>query len=365
MKYIAMYLPQYYRTDYNDRWWGEGYTDWVAARKAKPFFKGHMVPEEPLNDNYYDLSDPDAKALKWQADLAKSHGIYGFAIYHYWFRGRKVLEKPPKILLDHPEIDINYSFCWDNNQWTKSWYGNKKEVIISQDYGDEEVWKQHFFDLLPFFRDERYIKKGNKPVFHIYAVEQIPCLREMAETWNNLAKENGFNGVYIIACNNYHRIEDENPAIDAYYNFEPNHAIGLPQNKVYFKIFIWWKQKLLRLINRLSGKDLFLGKRSIKRLYDLILTDHEFPHHDKPVYPGICVNYDDTPRRQADGMCYAGNSPELFGKTLRKLREQKEGSKDGEFLYINAWNEWGECAHLEPDKLNGYGYLEAVKLSLE
>lgn len=370
MKYLAMYLPQYYQTDYNDRWWGEGYTDWVAAKKAKPYFKGHQVPEEPLNDNYYDLSDPKAETIKWQADLAKKYGIYGFVIYHYWFNGRKVLEKPPEILLNHPEIDIYYSFCWDNNQWAKNWYGNKKEIIIPQDYGNKDTWTQHFNDLLPFFKDPRYIKKDNKPVFHIYAVYLIKCLREMIKTWDDLAKENGFDGVYIVVCNCYHEIEDNNPAIDAYYNFEPNHAIGLPQNKVYYKIFIWWKQKLLRQLNKLYRlkknrryNNLFLGKRSIRRLYDLILKDHEFTNTQKPVYPGICVNYDDTPRRQENGMCYVGNSPELFGRTLSAIRKQKEGTKDGEFLYINAWNEWGECAHLEPDKRNGYGLLEAISKS--
>ncbi|MCR5487755.1 MAG: glycoside hydrolase family 99-like domain-containing protein [Lachnospiraceae bacterium] len=359
IKILAMYLPQFYRTTYNDEWWGEGYTDWVAAKNAKSLFRGHIQPKTPMNDNYYDLSGQDGDVIRWQAELAKKYGIYGFCIYHYWFDGKKLLDTPVDILLSHPEIDIHFSLCWDSKQWTKGWYGTEETVLMPQEYGNEEVWKKHFKDMEKCFLDPRYIKRDNRPVFHIYTASKIPCLKEMVACWDSMAKAVGFKGIYIVACNNYGRVEEENPAIDAYYNFEPNHAIGEPRNKVYFKIFIWWKRKIIHVVNKAFHLSIFDGKRDIRRVYHLILTDRE-KKEGKKVFYGICPGYDDTPRKQEKGMVYCHASPALFERTLQKLIN-KSIRVGNEFIYINAWNEWGETAVLEPSQIDGYAYLMAVK----
>lgn len=109
MKILAFYLPQFHEIPENNAWWGKGYTEWNAVKNAKPFFRGHYQPKVPLNNNYYDLSLPDATTWKWQAQLAKEYKIDGFCIYHYWFKDcKKLLEKPAEILLAHPEIETQY-----------------------------------------------------------------------------------------------------------------------------------------------------------------------------------------------------------------------------------------------------------------
>ena len=120
MKIIANYLPQYHQTPYNDKWWGDGYTDWVAVKKAKPLFEGHQQPRIPMNENYYALDD--VEALQWQAKLAEEYGIYGFGIYHYWFsEEQNLLNTPARMLLEEQDIDINFMFIWDNDTWRRSW----------------------------------------------------------------------------------------------------------------------------------------------------------------------------------------------------------------------------------------------------
>ncbi len=361
MKVMCMYLPQFHTTPDNDKWWGKGYTDWVAARNAKPYYKKHMQPRVPLDGNYYDLADESAAVWKWQAELAEKYGIYGFCVYQYWFTGRKVLEKPLEILLRHKEIPLRYSICWANEAWERNWYGNAKEVLIPQEYGGKTEWKAHFDYLLQFFQDERYIRIGNKPVMHIYKAHKIDCLEEMKAYWDSLARENGFDGIYLIVGNTAGSIDEQSKAIDAYYNFEPNHVWGQKRNKVFVKL-LWWKKGLLNRLGKMTGKEYFTGRRSLKRVYRLILSERY--HTKKRVYLGICPEYDDTPRRQMQGVVYDDASPRRFGTVFYKLIK-KSVRMGSDAIYINAWNEWGETAVLEPDEYRGYAYLEQIRKALD
>lgn len=358
MKIVAFYLPQFYENEYNNKWWGEGYTDWVAAKNAQPLFRGHNQPRIPLDNNYYDLSDRDASVWKWQTDLAKEYGIYGFCIYHYWFAGKKVLDKPVEILRDHPEIDIHYSFCWDSSSWKRNWYGHtrEQEILIEQDYGDARMWEQHFNDLLPYFLDERYIKIENKPVFHIYKTADIPCIDEMKKCWDRLAKEHGFDGVYLISGDLGDR-DNEHKGINAYYNYEPNH--------IFHQYYSSWdvqrsviRAGIIKRINKYFGTSFFPDKRSAKKSYRLIEKGKE--SNNKKTFLGIFSDYDDTPRRQLKGTIYYQNKPKYFEHCLKKQIE-KSKEMGNEFLFITAWNEWGEGAYLEPDERLGTTYLEIIQ----
>ena len=160
MKIIAFYLPQFHNIPENDEWWGDGFTEWTNVKKAKPLYEGHMQPRVPLGGNYYNLLDDNVKI--WQADLAKKYGVYGFCYYHYWFNGKMLLEKPMEQMLANKEVDIPFCICWANEPWTKAWVGDERKLLIAQEYGQEEEWKQHFMYLLPFFKDERYITKNGK-----------------------------------------------------------------------------------------------------------------------------------------------------------------------------------------------------------
>lgn len=357
MKIVCFYLPQFHETEDNNKWWGKGFTDWVTTRNAHTLFKGHIQPRIPLEEKYYDLSEESGATIKWQAELAKKYGIDAFCIYHYWFGGKKELEKPAEILLEHKEIDIEYSFCWDSGSWKRTWFlcNNEQEVLVKQDYGNEKMWEKHFYDLLPYFMDKRYIKIDNKPVFHIYRSHIIGCLSDMKSCWEKLARENGFNGIYLIAGDVDNRVGDK--VIDSYYNYEPVHCFDIYRNCFSIRASVI-RAGIVKRINKICNQNIHADRRSARAMYKIIEKDDN--HSDVPVYYGSFVNYDDTPRRGEKGAVYCNNKPKYFEKNL-KIQIEKSLKMGNPFLYINAWNEWGEGAFLEPDVLNSYTYLEIVK----
>ena len=356
MKLLAIYLPQFHAIKENDVWWGEGYTEWTSVKRARPLFTGHYQPKVPLRAEYYDLSEEDAKTWKRQSKLARDYGLYGFCIYHYWFTGKQLLEKPMEILLQHGEVDINYCICWANESWTRTWYGLENEVLMAQEYGDETDWKAHFEYLLPFFQDKRYIKVDNKPVVNIYRSSDIKCLEEMLKYWNSLAKKEGFDGMYIVSANTAGKLEYRNNLIDASYNFEPgytlNHVLSkCMRNKINMNIL------LKTLYNKV------VSKKNVERVIDARVINNAMNQKkissEKPIYKGAFSMWDNTPRRDYKGLVYMNTTPQLFQEALSKIKGLIKN--EDEFVYINAWNEWGEGCYLEPDQVNEYAYLEAIK----
>lgn len=347
MKILSMYLPQYHRVKENDEWWGEGYTDWISAKNAVPLYEGHYQPHIPENQYYYDLTDK--RALEWQADLMKKYGVDGQCIYHYWFKdGRKILEKPAENLLKWKDIDMPFCFCWANQSWANSWSAvknaaiwcdareNKKKnetdngLLLEQQYGDEKEWKKHFDYLLMFFKDKRYIKINNKPVFVLYQALYITVLAEMSECWNRWAREEGFDGIYFIGVSN----KDET-LVDAVLYPGPQTAMsGMIQQL---------KESTPQILDYKAVWEKMIAKAYI----------------ENECMVGAFVGYDDTPRRGEKGVIIDNASPELFAKYLSKLLAINE-LHNQPFTFINAWNEWGEGMHLEPDEKNGRAYLEAV-----
>lgn len=200
MKVIAFYLPQFHETPENNEWWGQGFTEWNNMKAAKPLFEGHNQPRIPLNNNYYNLLDE--KTLEWQTKIAKEHGVYGFCCYHYWFGSKMLLEKPMEIYLKDKNCDLPFCFCWANETWTNAWAAeteSDRKTLIKQEYGDKEEWERHFQYLLPFFKDERYIKEGNKPLFVIYRPQYITELSARLAYYNKRAQEEGFDGLVFVA----------------------------------------------------------------------------------------------------------------------------------------------------------------------
>lgn len=362
MKVMCMYLPQYHRFPENDEWWGEGYTEWVAVKRAKPLFKGHDEPRIPLNNRYYDLDNEGLETLKWQAELAKKYGIYGFSIYQYYFNGKTLMAKPLEILRDHPEIDIHYNICWANETWTRTWYGLSNQILIAQEYGNEDDWNKYFDYLLTFFKDERYIKVDNKPVFQIYKTFDIPCLADMLKLFNKRAKEAGFDGVYVVSGMTAAGVEDRKELVDAFYYFEP--GFTLKNGFGSFDRLCYNAGTLIRSVrNKLLGKKFgyILERRISAKKIVKSITDRSYSENE---FPGLIPDWDNTPRRDYKGLCYMGTSPKLLENALRILKSKKDGHKV-DFVYINAWNEWGEGAYIEPDEGRGYEYLEAIKRVVE
>lgn len=350
---MCMYLPQYHAIKENDEWWGIGYTEWTAVKNAKPMFPGHNQPKIPMNHNYYDLVEDGMNTWRWQAGLAKEYGVYGFCIYHYWFEGKQLLERPMEILRDNPDIDINYSICWANETWRRTWYGQKMEILMKQTYGNEKAWENHFRYLLTFFKDKRYIKIDNKPVIHIYHSQEIDHLDEMVKLWNHLAKKAGFNGIYLVSGATSAGIDGRKQLIDAYYYFEPGYTLKQDMG-CYQKSLYSYQVVVKKLINRVFHKTILEHKINGSALWKRIEKRKLESNH----FPGTFPQWDNTPRTGNIGLYYGNTTPELFKKHMEAMY-LKYSDKDV-FFYVNAWNEWGEGAYLEPDERYQYQYLECL-----
>ncbi|WP_373109117.1 glycoside hydrolase family 99-like domain-containing protein [Lachnoclostridium sp. Marseille-P6806] len=376
MKIIAFYLPQFHNIPENDEWWGDGFTEWVNVKAAKPLFEGHQQPKVPLNDNYYNLLDDNVKI--WQAKIAKEHGVYGFCYYHYWFSGKMLLEKPMEQMLKNKAVDIPFCISWANETWTKAWVNDEKKVLILQKYGEKDEWKQHFDYLLPFFKDDRYIKENNKPLFIIYRPEVVECLNEMLDYWNQLAIENGFDGM----CFAYQTINmditngSDTSRFDYDIEFQPSYARFDMSNqksklavlkKIRRNVAKWFEKKfgidLLRYTSPMMARKLLhTNGIDYSEAWETILARK--PISNKCI-PGAFAAWDNTPRHKERGWVYTNNTPEIFEKYLEKqiVRARDVYHKDMIFMY--AWNEWAEGGYLEPDEEHGYAYLDAIRTALE
>lgn len=349
LKLIAFNLPQFHVIPENNKWWGDGFTEWVNVKKSIPQYKNHNQPRVPLNENYYNLNNVDT--LMWQMDLAKKYGLYGFAYYHYWFDGKLLLEKPVEKLLEF-EKPIKFCLCWANEPWTKAWDGGEKEIIMPQRYGGKEDWKKHFQYLLPFFKDSQYILVDNKPVFIIYRLNNIEQKDEMIHYWDQLCIDEGFNGIYVIEENNSFQDKKASVYSQATLDFEPMNTVTFHRsffNKVRNRIYkIFFNKKHNCNLNILN----------YNYVWKLILKKNiKVPYKN---YLGGFVDWDNSPRRGKDAKIFVNSSPTAFKKYFNKL-VSKCVKNDSDFLFLNAWNEWAEGAYLEPDEKNKYGYLEAIQ----
>lgn len=350
-KVLAIYLPQFHETENNNKWWGKGFTDWVSVKRANPLFNGHVQPHIPLNEDYYDLSD--VKVMQRQTELAKDYGIDGFVFYHYYFDADHLeLHRPAENYLRAKDIDFPYCFSWANESWVRTWskiegnvWGEKSEktkdsgdagVLALQKYGGMDEWKAHYDYLLPFFLDDRYIKINGKPIFIIYAPENIPCLSEMIRYWNNLAVQSGFSGIFAIGSNT----DSCHECLDAIMFNEPTYCMSKMREKGHYSICNgvtcfdykeYWKE-VLGTLPFIGGQTMF----------------------------STTVGYDTTPRRGKNGECFINRSPDTFCEGLVQLII-KSIEYDSDYLFIDAWNEWGEGMHLEPDRENAFSFLLAVR----
>lgn len=347
---LALYLPQFHKVPENDEWWGEGFTEWTAVKGAKKLFDGHKQPRIPLDQYYYNLMDYDT--MSWQAKLMKDYRIDGMCIYHYWFdNGRRILEKPAENLLKWKDIHMPFCFCWANQTWSRTWkklsetctwssvYEKKKNIIenkgilLKQTYGREKNWEEHFQYLLPFFQDDRYIKLNGMPVFVIYRVDDIPSLWNMIHYFNKRAYENNLPGIFVIGMLG-NRIE----GVNAVCLKQPEIATG-------------------RCIAENGDFPKSVTMYSYDEIWDAIINEKS--KAKKTYFCGI-VDFDNSPRMGENSIIIKDASPTKFYHYFKTLYE-KSILLDNEFIFINAWNEWGEGMYLEPDEMNKYGYLECIK----
>lgn len=371
VKTIAFYLPQFHTIPENDEAWGKGFTEWTNVKKATPLFEGHYQPKIPLNMNYYCLLDEGV--MEKQAALAKEYGIYGFCYYHYWFKnGKKLLEKPIEMMLKNKKIDIPFCLCWANENWSKRWDGGNNEIIVEQDYGDEDDLINHVNYLCEFFNDDRYIKIDNEPLLLIYKPELIPNLKKVVKIIRKTVKANHFKGVKLAVqfptCffNNAHL-----KYFDYYIQFEPVFI----QTAIFDKNNSFLKKAIKSILLNMNTNSLLskIGNKLLQTHHNrteqkLSIRDYDddwkeilsYKVDDKKLIAGAFTDWDNTARNKK-GLLYVNGSPDKFKKYYSQLLKKVKNEYSSKLIFINAWNEWGEGAYLEPDEKYGYSYLEAIK----
>jgi len=376
---IAIYLPQYHPIPENDEWWGKGFTEWRNVVKAKPRFKGHYQPHLPVDLGFYDLRLEEARLA--QEALAKQYGIYGFCYYHYWFNGKRLLNEPIDRKMKNLKEDLPFMFCWANENWTRAWDGSNSEILIQQDYSNDDDVK-HINKLLPYFKDKRYIKVGGKPVFAFYKDALFPDIKQTLRIFREEAQKQGLE---LYLCR-FDRDEDTticNPEIlgfDASIEFQPISALLLNYKKSIQKKNSkpFTKENLLqKFINPRNYIDYFNGrirkKKNKSKSFDYIIDFKKFIEldinqsiPDYKIFPCVSPGWDNSARRlPGKATIFQGSSPELFKYwTKAKLAKFKPYSKDENFIFINAWNEWAEGNHLEPCEKYGTSFLKAFRESL-
>lgn len=359
-KLLSIYLPQFHTIPENNEWWGEGFTEWTNVKRGRPFYPGHYQPRRPLHDDYYDLSD--LRVLERHTRQARKAGIYGFCFYHYYFQGRTLLEKPIEEYRDKSREQFPYCLIWANQSWTRTWYRANlgQKVLLQQDYGKRDDWEKQFYYLLPFFQDKRYIKVDNKPVYIIYLPQDIPCRSRMFELWGKLAKENGFAGIYLIAMSTGGGKDERHRLYDAFMEFEPLGTIFWDSS--WRRWLQKWKTAHIERVrpeqsdvrNRIWSKNAFSYRYLCRHI------EKKAEKAGLQTFPGVFAGWDNSPRKDEDGIIVTGSTPQKFQRHLQKIL-LTAGRQGKEFVFLNAWNEWSEGAYIEPDQKYGWGYLKAVK----
>jgi lipopolysaccharide biosynthesis protein len=353
---LAFYLPQFHPIPENDEWWGEGFTEWTNVVPATPRFRGHRQPHVPADLGFYDLRLPEVRAA--QADLALRFGVSGFCYYHYWFEGRRLLERPFDEVLRSGEPEFPFCLCWANENWTSAWDGKAREVLIRQTYSPDDDL-EHIRWLGAAFSDRRYIRVGGKPLLLVYRAHHLPDPLRTAECWRAEAERLGLGEIYLCSMHTgpAARVDPAILGFDAAVQFAPFYNLVRRRGR--------------SLPARVAHKYLPVEPLSTRhRLYEYseVVEDHlAVPSPPYTLYPCVTPGFDNSPRRPDQvATIIRGSTPELYeswlGEVVQRLRLSPN---DEQLVFVNAWNEWAEGNHLEPCREWGTRYLEAHARVLE
>jgi lipopolysaccharide biosynthesis protein len=352
---IAYYLPQYHPIPENDKWWGKGFTEWTNTAKAKPMFRGHYQPHIPADLGFYDLRVPETRSA--QAKLAQEYGIEAFCYYHYWFAGKRLLERPFNEVLESGRPEYPFCICWANETWTGVWHGNPDSILIEQTYPSIDDHRNHFFYLLKAFADPRYLKVNGKPLFLIYKPWDIPDLKRVLEFWRELAISVGLKGLHIVSVD-LPRKKSETTLFDGFTKQDLGNWGFIPGRGV-----IRLKNKLFQKYRNIVSKNRKLPKIVEYEKVCVGLLAHDIV--DYPLYQCLLPNWDNTPRSGTRGVVLHRSTPELFRKQVETaLLLSNAHATEEKLVFVKSWNEWAEGNHLEPDLKYGHQYLEVIRQEL-
>jgi hypothetical protein len=341
VRLIAFYLPQFHPIPENDRWWGPGFTEWTNVTRGRPMYAGHNQPRRPGELGYYDLRVPEVRHR--QIDLARKYGIHGFCYYYYWFSGQRLLERPLELMLADRDSDFPFCICWANENWSRRWDGSEQDILMEQKHLPDDPMR-FIEDLAPMLRDPRYIRVNGAPIVLVYRPDIIPGLTNVLRTWRAAAENLGIGSLHLCAVQSFGYTSSLEDGFDAMVEFPP-HSIGvgevterMPEVVPEFKGKIFSYADVIRYcLNQGSGIGL-------------------------PVYRGLMSGWDNTARRGYNSHIFHDGTPENYEVWLRRLLDytRRHHQGDHRLVFVNAWNEWGEGAYLEPDEQYGYGFLEAT-----
>lgn len=348
---VALYLPQYHPIPENDEWWGKGFTEWTNTAKAKPLFRGHYQPHVPADLGFYDLRVPETRAA--QAELARAHGIEAFCYYHYWFAGKRIIERPFNEVLVSGQPDFPFCLCWANQTWSGIWHGLADRVLIEQTYPGVEDHRRHFETLLPAFLDKRYLKVDGRPLFMVYNPLDFQEPERVMDLWRGFAASAGLPGLFLVA---EHPRPDWNPRSHGYdaavtIRLRPRRPLWIP-----------WSEPLKKVRNKFKD---WAGRPTVHQYADFIGDSVHDRVSGIENFPCLIPNWDNTPRSGSNGLVLQGSTPEAFRRHVRRaLDRMRDVPLEHRIIFIKSWNEWAEGNHLEPDLRFGLGYLEVLREEL-
>ena len=348
IKILSYYLPQFHPIPENDEWHGKGFTEWTKVKNSNPLFQGHYQQHIPHNDiGYYLLDTPEI--LKKQADMMKQSGVYGQIFYHYWFTGKLILEEPVKMLFDNKDIDMPFSFCWANENWTRRWDGNDDDILLEQIYSEDDA-RNFIRYLIPFFQDERYIHINNRPVLYVYRPSSIPNVKQYINIWSEECQKASLLAPYVIAVLTRGATDPNDFYMDA----------GVE------RILHDWTNGNVSEINH--ALETYGSLNGSVLPYDKVAEyyTNQTDNKDFTYFRSISPIWDNTARYAEDAYLLHHSTPNYFQTWLEKLIEYTQYSleENKHFIVVNAWNEWAEGAHLEPDTYYGYSYLNSIGRAL-
>lgn len=343
---VAFYLPQYFPIPENDEWWGPGFTEWTNTARARRLFPGHRQPTLPSELGFYDLRVPETR--KAQSDLAREHGVEAFAYWHYWFgKGDRILERPFTEVVKSGDPEIKFCLAWANQTWSGIWHGADDRILKEQTYPGPEDEQAHFTAVLRAFRDERYLRVDDRPVFYVFRPEDLPDASAFVEQWQRMARSAGLPGLYLVA-----EMSDLLGVGPRYVKAEADGFDASVYMRLPARVTRWTKFRMRAIRKSIGGPEIWPYSSTI------MSESMTGPRVQPCVYP----NWDNSPRSGRKGLVLTGATPDKFRDNLVEAVTSLVGRPAEErLLWVKSWNEWAEGNHLEPDLQEGRAWLEALR----
>ena len=358
---VAAYIwPAYTGDEPRTRtFWPEGIGEWQSVMNAVKKTPDHSWPRKPL---WGYVNEADPYVMEMEIAAAADHGVNVFIYDWYWYDRRPFLEQclNQGYLQAKNRERVKFYLMWANHSVNNTWdirnSADDRNLIWDGAVDRPEFERIAIRLINQYFKQETYYTIDGKPVFMIYDLANLirgmgglAMTRDALRWFRAAAVEAGLAGLHL-------------------------------------QLTLWSDQALqmsgIDSENQVTGADLveYLGFDSlshyqfvhftpIDRDYLEILADvkKEWKHIDQtylcPYFPHISIGWDNNPRFQGfrPGIV-KNNTPEHVRKGLQMARDYLDAHPGRRPLVtINSWNEWTETSYLEPDDLNGYGYLEAVK----